>query len=188
MESECKTVYFGEKGKVNTDRTLQLAKERADELGIKNIVIASYSGWTGVKASEVFKGYKLVVVAGMAGFRKPNELRLLPENKAEIEANGANILVALHSFGTLGRAIKNKFGVIQVDEVIAHVLRLFSQGVKVGCECACMACDAGLINSGEEVISIGGSGVGADTAIVLTPSNTHRFFDSRIHEIICKPR
>ncbi len=97
-------------------------------------------------------------------------------------------MTALHAFGTLGRAVKNKFGVIQVDEIIAHVLRLFSQGVKVGCECACMAADAGMIRTDEEAISIGGSGGGADTAIVLMPSNTHRFFDTRIKEIICKPR
>ena len=84
--------------------------------------------------------------------------------------------------------MNRRFGVIQIDEIIAHVLRLFSQGVKVGCECACMAVDAGLVMAGEEAISIGGSSTGADTAIVLKPSNTHTFFDTRILEIICKPR
>ena len=84
--------------------------------------------------------------------------------------------------------MNRRFGVIQIDEIIAHVLRLFSQGVKVACECACMAVDEGLVSSGEEAVSIGGTGKGADTAIVLKPSNTHTFFDSRILEIICKPR
>lgn len=188
MDTECKTVYFSERGKANTDRTLELAKERADELGIRSVVIASYTGYTGVKASEVFKGFNLVVDAGMVGFREPNDIRMDPANLKVMERNGAKVFHALHSFGTLGRAIKNKFGPIQVDEIIANVLRLLGQGVKVACECACMACDAGLIRSGEEAISIGGSGGGADTAIVLTPSNTHRFFDMKIHEIICKPR
>jgi hypothetical protein len=188
MVTECKTVYFDEGGRTNTDRTLILARERADELEIRNVVVASYTGWTGVKASAVFKDYNLVVVAGMVGFREPNQFRMDPENRKRMEGNGAEIVTSLHAFGTLGRAIKNKFGVIQFDEIIAHVLRLFSQGVKVACECACMACDAGLIPSGEEAISIGGSGVGADTAIVLTAANTHRFFDTKIHEIICKPR
>ena len=58
----------------------------------------------------------------------------------------------------------------------------------MGCEVACMAVDAGTIRTDEEAISIGGSGGGADTAIVLRPSNTHTFFDTRILEIICKPR
>jgi hypothetical protein len=83
--------------------------------------------------------------------------------------------------------VNRKFGAIQVDEVIAHVLRLFSAGVKVGCEVACMAVDAGMIAAGEETVAMGGQG-GADTAIVVRPSNTHNFFDTRVLEIICKPR
>jgi hypothetical protein len=51
-----------------------------------------------------------------------------------------------------------------------------------------MAADAGLIRSGEEALSIGGSGRGADSAIVLRASNTHTFFETRVLEVICKPR
>ena len=98
------------------------------------------------------------------------------------------VLFAGHAFGMLGRAVNRQFGAIQIDELIAYVLRLFGAGVKVGCEISCMAVDAGLIKSGEESIAIGGTGGGADTAIVLKPSNTHTFFDTRILEIICKPR
>jgi len=184
----CETVYFGESGRGKTEETLRLAKERADALGIKNIVVASYSGETGVKASEFFKGYNLVIASGVVGFREPNLNRMKPENRAIIEENGGKIFHSTHAFGTLGRAVHRKFGPIQVDEIIAHVLRLFSQGVKVGCEIACMAADAGFIRTDEEAVAIGGSGTGADTAIVIKPSNTHTFFDMRIREIICKPR
>jgi hypothetical protein len=188
VSGETKTVYFEELGRENTDETLRLAKERADVLGIRNIVVASYTGYTGVKASEVFKGYNLVVAAGVVGFREPNVHRMTPENRAIIEGNGGKIFFSTHAFGTLGRAVNRRFGAIQVDEIIAHILRLFGQGVKVGCEVACMAADAGLIRTDEEAVVIGGSGGGADTAIVLKPSNTHTFFDTRILEIICKPR
>jgi hypothetical protein len=188
VSGETKTVYFEEPGRENTDETLRLAKECTDVLGIRNIVVASYTGYTGVKASEVFKGYNLVVAAGVVGFREPNVHRMTPENRAIIEGNGGKIFFSTHAFGTLGRAVNRRFGAIQVDEIIAHVLRLFGQGVKVGCEVACMAADAGLIRTDEEAVVIGGSGGGADTAIVLKPSNTHTFFDTRILEIICKPR
>lgn len=184
----CQTVYFKEPGAVNTDETLRLAKRRADELGIRNVVVASYSGVTGVKASQVFKEYNLVIVAGMVGFIEPNQDRLLPENRRIIEESGGKILRACHAFGGLGRAVNRKFGAIQVDEVIAHVLRLFGAGVKVACEVACMAADAGYFMTDEECVAIGGTGGGADSALVLLPSNTHRFFDMRIREIICKPR
>lgn len=184
----CDTVYFGESGSGKTDETLRLAKERAEALGIRNIIVASYTGKTGAKASMIFKGYNLVIAAGVVGFREPNLNRMESDNRAIIERNGGKIFYSTHAFGTLGRAVHRKFGPIQIDEIIAHVLRLFSQGVKVGCEVSCMAADAGLIRTDEEAIAIGGSGGGADTAIVVKPSNTHTFFDMRVKEIICKPR
>ena len=188
MSGEVETVYFEKSGRENTDETLRLAEERAEALGIRNIVVASYTGETGVKASEIFKGYNLIIAAGVVGFREPNAHRMAHENRATIEMNGGEIFFATHAFGTLGRAVHRRFGAIQVDEIIAHVLRLFSQGVKVGCEIACMAADAGFIRTDEEAIAIGGSGGGADTAIVIRPSNTHTFFETRILEIVCKPR
>ena len=179
------TYFHKEKrGSLETDETLRLAKNRADQLGIKSIVVASLRGETALKASQVFAGYNLVVITGVT----ENNVQNFPTGlREDIEAKGGKIITAAHAFGTLGRAVNKKFGVIQVDEVIAYVLRLFSAGVKVACEVACMAVDAGFVRSDEEVISIGGQG-GADSAIVLKPSNTHLFFDSHILEIICKPR
>lgn len=186
--SKVETVYFREPGKANSREALAIAKRRADELGIRDIVVASYSGETGAMAAEIFKGYNLVVVAGMVGFTEPNQDRMRPEYKKAIEEGGGKILRACHAFGGLGRAVNKRFNTIQVDEVIAHVLRLFGAGVKVACECACMAADAGLIRTDTEVVALGGTGGGADAVVVLLPSNTHRFFDMRIREIACKPR
>jgi hypothetical protein len=129
-----KTVYFEEPGPQNTQETLKLRKERAEERGIKKIIVASATGETGVKASEVFKGYNLLVVTYVTGFRRPNVQEILPKNRSIIERNGGKILTASHAFGTLGRAVYKKFGAIQVDGTIANVLRLFGQGVKVACE------------------------------------------------------
>jgi len=184
-----KTVYFKRPGPENTDETLKLAKERAENIGIKNIIVASTTGATGVKASEVFGNrYNLVVVTHVTGFRESNTQELTSENRSILEKKGVKIVTAAHSFGGLGRAINRKFGTIQIDEIIANVLRLFGQGVKVACEVACMATDAGFVRTDEDAISIGGTSRGADTAILLRPSNTHTFFDMRIKEIICKPR
>lgn len=188
MATESSITYFESRGPENTDETLRLAKERADRLGIRDIVVASYTGMTGARACEVFKGFNLIVVAGVYGFRKPNEIGMIEENRSLIEAGGARLLFTGHAFGMLGRAVHKKLGAIQVDEIVAHVLRLFGAGVKVGCEIACMAADAGLVEAGAEIIAIAGSARGADSAIVIRASNTHTFFESRILEIICKPR
>ena len=184
----CKTVYFDEVGDKNTNETLMLAKERADVLKINNIIVASTTGKTGIIASKIFKGYNLIVVSHVCGFKEPNLQQLSDKNREEIENNGGKILTTAHAFGSLGRAVKNKFGTIQVDGIVSAVLRLFGQGTKVCCEISSMASDAGLVKVGEEVIAIGGTGLGLDTAIVLKPSNTHNFFDLSINEIICKPR
>jgi hypothetical protein len=183
-----RVVYFEKPGRTNTDETLRLARERAEALGIKNIVVASSTGDTGVKASEIFKDFNLVVVTIVVGYPEPNVSSLNAESRLIIERNGGKIIRAAHAFGTLGRAVHRKFGTIQVDEIIANVLRLFGAGMKVACEIACMAADEGSFRTDQEAVAIGGTGGGADTAIVVQPSNTHNFFEMRIKEIICKPR
>ena len=57
-----KAVYFPKIGQENTEEVLHIAKERADELGIKTILVATTRGDTGARAVEVFKGMKVVVV------------------------------------------------------------------------------------------------------------------------------
>ncbi|GAH55614.1 unnamed protein product, partial [marine sediment metagenome] len=38
-----------------------------------------------------------------------------------------------------------------------------------------------------DVISIAGDSRGADTAVVLRPVNTDKFFDLKVKEVLCKP-
>jgi hypothetical protein len=76
-------------------------------------------------------------------------------------------------------------------EIVSQTLRILGQGMKVVCEIAAMAADAGLVRTDEEVIAVagtGGAGRGADTAVVLQPVNAHKFFETRVKEILCKPR
>jgi hypothetical protein len=55
-------------------------------------------------------------------------------------------------------------------------------------EISIMAADAGLIPTNKEIIAVGGSGGGADSAIVLKAAHMNNFFDLEIREIIAKPR
>jgi hypothetical protein len=185
---EVQTVYFAESGSANTDRTLEMAKKRAEKLGIKTVVVASTSGETGVKAVKLLTNCKVMVVTHATGFPAPDVQELTPQNRAEILEKGGRILTATHAFGGVGRAVRRRFNTYQVDEIIAHTLRVFGQGAKVACEIVLMAADAGLISTDEEVISIGGSASGADTALVIKPANTHDFFELKVREVLCKPR
>jgi hypothetical protein len=185
---EIQSVYFLESDSANTEKTLEVAKKRAEELGIKTIVVASTSGETGLKAVKAFANHKVVVVTHTTGFQIPDVQELTPQNKAKILENGGIILTATHAFGGVGRAVRRKLNTYQVDEIIAHTLRVFGQGTKVACEIALMAADAGLIKTDEEVISIAGTAGGADTALVIKPAHTHDFFELKVKEVLCKPR
>ena len=185
---ETQSIYFAEPGSANTEKTLEIAKKRAEQLGIKTIVVASTSGETGVKAVKLLANYKVVVVTHATGFPAPDVQELTPQNRARLLEKGAIILTATHAFGGVGRAVRRRFNTYQVDEIIAQTLRVFGQGTKVACEIALMAADAGLIRTDEEIISIGGTAKGADTALVVKPAHTHDFFELKVKEVLCKPR
>jgi hypothetical protein len=182
------TTYFEQPGTQNTQRTLDVAKKRAEELGIKTILVASTRGDTGVKACEVLQGYDVIVVTHSTGFKEPNHQELTAENRAAIEAAGGKILTCQHAFGGVGRAVRKKLGTYELEEIIAHTLRLFGEGMKVVVEIALMAADAGLVRTDEPVIAIAGTGKGVDTAVVLKPANAQAFFDLKVLEILCTPR
>jgi hypothetical protein len=185
---ERKTVYFETPGKQNTESVLELVKNYAQAEGVRNIVVASTTGETGVKASKVFRGFNVVVVSHHVGFQETGVWELKEENRRKILKNGAKILTATHALSGVERAVRKKFGTIMPLELIAHTLRLFGEGTKVCVEITIMAADAGLIPVDREVIAIGGTGRGADTALVIKPATASRFFNLEIREIIAKPR
>lgn len=185
---EVKAVYFEKPGRENTEETLKIAKKRAGELGIKTILVASTVGDTAVRAMDVFKGFRVIVVTHVTGMLQPDDQEFAEENKKIVEAKGGTVLTTTHALGGLSKAMRKKYNTFVLGEVIANALRIFGQGVKVVCEMACMAADGGLVRTDEDIIAIAGSGRGADTAVVIKPAHTHDFFDLRIKEILCKPR
>jgi hypothetical protein len=187
-DHEFRSVLFDSAGPHNTERTLALALQRARDLGIRHIVVATTTGATGARAAELFQGLSVVAVTHSTGFKEPNAQELLPEHRERILALGGQILTCQHAFGGLARAVRRKLGTYQLDEIVAFVLRMFGQGTKVACEITAMAADAGLVPAGQEIIAIGGTGRGADTAVVLRAANAQDLFDLRVLEVLCKPR
>ncbi len=180
--------YFENKGAENTDKVIELVKIRQEELGIKNMVVASVSGKTALKLREAIKDVNIISITHHAGFKEKGKLEISPENIQKLEDNNITFYTASHALSGVGRGITNKFGGITPVEVIAATLRLFGQGIKVCVEISVMAADAGLIPVDEEIIAIGGTAWGADAAVVLKAANMGNFFDLQIKEIIAKPR
>jgi len=184
---EKKTVYFREAGAKNTDLLLKIVRNYVEKEEINDIVVASTTGETGVKAAKIFKPRNVVVVTHHFGFREPGKIELLEENKREILANGAKVFTGTHALSSVERAIRKDFGTLQVLEIIANVLRLMGEGTKVCVEITLMAADAGLIPVDRDVVAIAGTGRGADTALRIKPVSTARFFDLKIREVVAKP-
>lgn len=185
---ERKTLYFEAAGSQNTESVLKVAKEYAQAEGIEDIVVASTTGETGVRASEVFEGFNVVVVTHHSSFAEPGTLELREENRRKILERGAKLLTATHALSGVERAVRKKFTTILPLELIAHALRLFGEGTKVCVEISVMAADAGLIPVDRNVVAIAGTGRGADTALVIKPASASDFFSLEVREIIAKPR
>ena len=184
---EGKTVYFEKRGKQNTETTLHLARGRAEELGIGQIVMASTHGHTALQAAEIFRGsgIELIAVSISTAFDKEG-WTMSGEERQRIEQAGVRVLTGLH--GLADGVAEGLYGEHTPGSAVAYTLRLFSQGMKVAVEVAIMALEAGLIPSGAEIVAIGGTDQGCDTATVVRPAHAHKFREFRICEILCKPR
>jgi hypothetical protein len=181
------TTLFSDLGRSNTETVLNLVKQRAADLKIKTVLIATTTGATAVQAAKELPGLRLIAVTHSTGYLQPNQQELLPDIEQELKDKHVHILTAQHALGGVNRAVRKMLHTYQTDEIIAHTLRIWGQGMKAAVEIALMAADAGLVNVDSPVISISGTGRGADTAIVLQPTNAQTFFDLKIHEIICRP-
>jgi len=179
-------MLFTNTGKENTEQTLKEAYKRAKELGIKEVVLASTTGDTALKALEIFEDISIVSVSYHAGFKKDFKLSITDEDRKTLEEKGVKVICTSHALSGVERGLAKKMPGVYPLELVSQTLKLFGQGTKVAVEVALMAADAGAI-SGQPLIAIGGSSKGADTALVLTPAHQNSFFNMSIHEIVCKP-
>ena len=182
-----KTIYFEKSGKRNTVTALEVVRERAGELGIKKVVLASTHGYTAIQAADVFKGTGIEIIAvSISAAFDDKGWNLTPEERDSMEKRGIKVLRSLHALAD--GVIEGHYGERTPGSIIADTLRCFSQGMKVAFEISIMAMEAGLILPDSEVIAIGGTDAGADTAIVVKPAFARKVKDFKICEILCKPR
>ncbi|MDP2858289.1 MAG: pyruvate kinase alpha/beta domain-containing protein [Bacillota bacterium] len=184
---EKKIYYFDKWGPSCTEKTLELAKERFDELGLDTVLIATSEGVTTVKALNYFKPSQIVCVTSMYGFLRPGEPRLTEENRKILTDAGVRIVHNTHVLAGIDRSVNRLWGGITPVQLMSQCYKLIGEGVKVCVEIAVMAADAGGTPVDRDVMTIGGTGRGADTAIVMKPAHSNNFFDMRFREFVCMP-
>lgn len=183
-----KTHYFDEASPEHSSKVLSLVREYLkDSPEVEHVVVATTEGTTGIAAAKEFSSKNVVIVSHQTGFAKENENELSDLNRAEIEKHGAKVLTATHVFAGVARSFRKQLGTWMPTEIVAVALRTFGQGTKVCAEIAMMAADAGLIPVDKDVVCIGGTGRGADTAWVVRPANSDAFPKLRMKACICKP-
>jgi hypothetical protein len=191
--------YFHVCGQTNTEKTLKLAIQRANELGINKLVVASETGLSAFKATEMLQnsGISLIVVTSAANTKIENtaigNLKIgIPDPKTwvKLEKSGARIVRATDPLYNIGVAFEHK-GILTLAMIIRLCLKMISSGTAVCITATLMATDNGLLKEGEEVVAVAGSWIGLDTALVVQATNSVNLLKPgamQIKEIICKPR
>ena len=186
---EKKVFYFAKKGAVNTDRTLEIGIACCRERKMPRILVASATGRTALRCREIAgPSLDIIAVTYGAGSRFREQVEEFEKNQAALQKKGILIVRAIHALSGVERTFENhyKSGFTPLN-IVSDTLRMFSQGMKVCVEVAVMAAEAGLVTPDEEVVAVGGTGRGADTAVVLKPGYAASLFDTRIREILCMP-
>lgn len=186
-----KIEYFLQEGKANLRNCMRIAFEAAIERQIGTLVI-----FTGIgEGPEIaikefwplaeFRDIKLIAVTFPYGkrFKDNKEVKISPEIIALFEANKIPLIRAHLPFDPITAHYRGH-GILGQDlTLIGNALSVFGGSMSLCVQAALMACDAGLLETGDHVIAIT-----SDTAIVARTAPTDRFLtDFIVREVLCKP-
>ncbi len=166
--------YFAESGSHNTEEVIETVKKRTTNGDIKTVIVASTSGETGLKFARALKGTAEIIAV--------SHEEMSPTHKRQIAECGGKAFdkthLALHTEG--------------MDDV-RKTYYTFGQGFKVAVEVILIASDKGGVKLYEDVIGVGGTGNGADTAIIARATTSKEVFTEdkskklEIREILAMP-
>jgi len=172
------TVCFDRGGPKHTRATLQAAKKRTAAIGIETVVVTSTSGKTALEAARIFAGTGTRILA--VPFQKHLWEKYSPLD-AQLAADCRELGVEFLPDDPVVPLLDTE----RPD--IIKAWRTVSEGFKVALQVASMCVDTGLLEPGAHVISLGGSGRGADTAIAVQTYGYKEVLKSNVTEIIAMP-
>jgi hypothetical protein len=181
------------------ERVLQAVRERLKRGNINKIVVASESGRLALQVKEAFPNKEVVCVT----YNKHTRLKYLKPAlmKEKLKEKGVVFVDKVEEPLTRPLTFRNwwdgKTIEMKAEEADLFWMTLIcvgGHGFRTCVEIVFMAVEAGVINEGERVISIAGTGWGADAAVVMKGS---RFEDAvgehpekrlKIEEILAMPK
>jgi len=190
-------VYFEKAGKGNTDKVIEVVAKRLDEGDLDTVIVASTTGHTALRLSDALGDKaRMVCVAETALLREwGHEYPCMdPQNKAELERRGVAVADKVAYLFHSSVLDYSQWKVPTPEIILRETLYAFGQGLKVAVEVVFIAVASGFVEPFGDVIAIGGSSRGADTAIVMNATYPNHAFSKdaekrmRIKEILCKVR
>ena len=190
-------VYFEKAGKGNTDKVIEVVAKRLDEGDLDTVIVASTTGHTALRLSDALGDKaRMVCVAETALLREwGHEYPCMdPQNKAELERRGVAVADKVAYLVHSSVLDYSQWKVPTPEIILRETLYAFGQGLKVAVEVVFIAVASGFVEPFGDVIAIGGSSRGADTAIVMNATYPNHAFSKdaekrmRIKEILCKVR
>lgn len=194
---------FERPGPANTEELLEIMRSAAADY--EQIVVASITGNSAVKAAEMMRDKQIICVTCPQGmgwevdhmdsgpFAEIPELRRIrsdwqernlkrvpmeisPENRQRLDRLGVKVVRGTIPF--FGPTFSMRIHLRKVTELdlVAKTLELFSTGTLVCLECVLMAVDAGMVPDGSKVIAAAGTELGLDTAWVIRASTSAGLF------------
>ena len=188
--------YFDEPGEENTQLVIEAVSQRLEVGGIRKVIVASTSGETAVEFARSLKGKAELICVSEAPYRREwgEEWPCLKQEfRQELEELRATIIdkapYVFHNSVLEAARWPDAFP----ERLVKETLYSFGQGMKVAVEVALTGVSCGYVTPYEDVIGVGGSSKGADTAIVLRATYPAALFDKdpakrlEISEIIAMP-
>ncbi len=177
------TGYFLAEGKTNLTECIRLSFNRAVETGIEKIVIFTVNG-EGLEIAcrhflkeSRFKGIRVIGVSFPYGSVPSAALEVPEERQKLLDEFGIPLLRGSSPIDD-GPLPGNR-----PHNIVRKTLEIFSGGMALCVWGILVACDTGVVPSGEHVVSCG-----ADTSIVAKASTSAQLLSSfAIREIVCKP-
>jgi hypothetical protein len=183
---EYNTTYFWQEGKKNLHDCLRIAFEAAKAHDVTTIVIFTGIG-QGVRAAqqdfvsqEQYSHIRIVAVTFPHGHPHPNDIS--QEDLEWMTVSRIPLIRAHLPFDPI-RAQYQGHGILGQDfGLLGNVVNIFGGGMSLAVQAVLMACDAGIVQKGEHVISLT-----ADTAILVRSAPTSNLLtDFIVREIFCK--
>lgn len=177
--------YFSKPGKANTNAVIDAVKTAVAETGVRHVVVASTSGATALAfAKALGKKAQVIAVTYHAGWHGGDVVAIKPEARRELENAGVKVVICSHALSGISRSVSRQFGGPNYPELIAATFKMLGEGMKVAVEVSVMAADSGMVPTDQNIIAVGGTGTGCDTAVLLRTAHQNSFFTLRVREII----